>query len=683
MEAALVRHGLPAPGAWPPEGTRPALQVLPLALALAWEPVEPGRLLDFLTNPISPVASRAARALARALADQPGLGSRTWTEAVEALTRPEADPDGRHARDIEDWLGGPRVRRGEPLPAAVVATIAGRVATWAGARSGAMEAEARAEPAKAAMFRSLRAAAGQAAVVASLASERSFPYSEAQLGRVLEDTRATAHAGARRPAEVAAPRLVAGLEELDGPCDRLIWLGLSARNRPTIPWSRHELAALADAGVPVDDGSADVAALRAAERRGLLRVARELVAVELPGDDELRAHPVWVRIQAGLGDQGHPVGLEAHIATGGEASPPETAEGPPPAAAEQPTRWWPALEAPRVDLDVEPPPPRRALWRVDVKSLPRRERVSASDLDARLCCPLKWVLAYPARLRPPRSAELPDGALLAGQLGHAVMERVFGHPGPPPAEDEAARLAVEDFDAHVARDAAPLAQPARLVDRHRLRDALAHSARVLARALAAGGYEVVGMEMPIAAEILVGGDRRAVGGSIDCVARAPDGHEAIIDLKYGRRRWYRGLLEAGGSSQLATYAAARAAAAGTAEDTGRAADLDATTSAYLFLADGYIVTPEGRPLAGATPAMVVQQAPSAGEVWRRLSDALARGAGWIRGDEPVPARPLQRPDRWPRDAQRFIDPEGRQSDERRAVCRYCDYGVLCGLERLT
>jgi hypothetical protein len=40
-------------------------------------------LLQFLIHPLGPVPGRVRRALAEAVADEPGIGGRAWRQAIE------------------------------------------------------------------------------------------------------------------------------------------------------------------------------------------------------------------------------------------------------------------------------------------------------------------------------------------------------------------------------------------------------------------------------------------------------------------------------------------------------------------------------------------------------------------------------------------------------------------------
>ena len=81
LDLALARAGLPTQGIRSPSRLRPLLQVLPLALELAFEPKDPYRVLELIALPQGPFRGIVADQLADALAEMPGLGSEAWQAA--------------------------------------------------------------------------------------------------------------------------------------------------------------------------------------------------------------------------------------------------------------------------------------------------------------------------------------------------------------------------------------------------------------------------------------------------------------------------------------------------------------------------------------------------------------------------------------------------------------------------
>ena len=72
LDHSLAKVGLPRLGWSAPSPHRALLQFLPLAFALAWEPPDPNRLLDFLLLPISPLPRFVANPLANVVAEVAG-----------------------------------------------------------------------------------------------------------------------------------------------------------------------------------------------------------------------------------------------------------------------------------------------------------------------------------------------------------------------------------------------------------------------------------------------------------------------------------------------------------------------------------------------------------------------------------------------------------------------------------
>jgi hypothetical protein len=142
--------------------------------------------------------------------------------------------------------------------------------------------------------------------------------------------------------------------------------------------------------------------------------------VLLPQDIENRWHPIWLAIRELLSDQEkeNPLVLESLI------------------NAEDITRLSPFTCNIQV-TDIEPPQPRRPLWDIPQELIHDRETVSASELQDRLACPLKWVLNYQARLRSSPIARLPDDFRLKGTFCHGVFERVFKNGGALPSVENA------------------------------------------------------------------------------------------------------------------------------------------------------------------------------------------------------------------------------------------------------
>ena len=640
LDACLKRIGLPTTGASIVSPAHPVLQVLPLTLSLCWEPVDPQALLGFLTLPVMPLSRRIASRLASSLAEEPGLGSGTWEEAVAEFCNETDDPDGAVRARLDAWLLCERVPRGQPIASRLIRERCNLVAQWAAGRAMTLAGD---PSAKSELVLALQRAAGHASVLGDLVESQGSSVTAPQLGRLLDEALSNGVESTPCVEAAGGPVRVRSLAEIDAPCSRLIWLGLGTADMAGCRWSASQLQQLRTSRIDLDDGSRELSALRSKEARGYAFVQDSFLAVLLPRDWEQRWHPIWLAIRTGLTDCENPPVLEDLIAAG------------------QREALSPFVFAVN-ESDVEPPQMVRPTWHIPTEYLRERETVSATELEDRLACPLKWVLKHQAKLYPSPIAEIPDNHRLMGTFCHSVLERVFDGGGPLPTPDDAAALIGRVFDERLPLDAAPLAQTDQLMERRKLRDELVAATRVLVNTLSAGGYRIVGIEMEVSGDAF----GKSLNGWIDCLAIRDDGQEAIVDFKYAGRNKYHELIRDGRAVQLATYAYSRSLVGGTFP-----------AVAYLVLSEAQLHTAPGSPLAGNGSVI---DAPAIQTVWEQFSTAIQAADGWLTSGEPIPARPLQESSHWPRGAAIVLDVNLPANDVQN-VCKYCNYKHLCGLQR--
>ena len=97
LDLALENAGVATLGSGDRSPWRPVFQVLPLVMDLLWSPLNPRRLLEFLSHPVGPISRRVRTSLAQVVASEPGIGGALWLETVERLLEDESkyhsDPD--------------------------------------------------------------------------------------------------------------------------------------------------------------------------------------------------------------------------------------------------------------------------------------------------------------------------------------------------------------------------------------------------------------------------------------------------------------------------------------------------------------------------------------------------------------------------------------------------------------
>ena len=152
LDYALGAQGLASQGLESTSLWRPALQVLPLAIDLAFEPRDPYRVLELLTLPVGPLQGLAGRELATAMSGAPGIGGPAWRRAkerIEKVTRTSAvreavasgltEEEGARAADaraqerlahIAEWLEQPGHDASQRAPCAALLAVTSRVRSW-------------------------------------------------------------------------------------------------------------------------------------------------------------------------------------------------------------------------------------------------------------------------------------------------------------------------------------------------------------------------------------------------------------------------------------------------------------------------------------------------------------------------------------------------------------------------
>ncbi len=642
LDIALRRYGIPAMGARSRSRAHPALQVLPLSLALCRNPVDPQCVLDFLTLPFCPIPKSAASALAKSLTVEPGLGSGAWEKAIGELCSAENDPDGKLQAIIASWLLCERVGAGAIFPTRLVRERCSLVAQWA---AGLAITKCQDSAACVELINALRIAAGQAALLGELAECQGTELTEPQILRLIEEAQADGIESAVANAEEGGPTLVRSLADITSRMFRVIWLGLGTSDSCHCKWSVDQLSQLDACGVSVDAGTKMVKSLRNAEVRGLCHIENALLAIHLANDNEKRLHPVWLALRSCVSDdlQFDTLVLETLIEAGNVSA-------------------LSPFVCPIIARPTAPSPADNALWSIEPSLLKDRETTSATELQDRLACPLKWVFRYQAKLYPSSIAQLPNEVQLKGNFLHRVLEYAFSDELELLNIDESVARVMHIFDERLSLDAAPLAHPAKYRERQSLRNELSHATRVLVDMLVSGGYRIKGIEVDVEGRVF----GKTISGRMDCLAAKEDGREAIIDFKYSGKK-YEQLMKEGRAVQLATYAHGRSTQIGRMP-----------AVAYMLLSEGLILTPSVDPVcdAGKSSAVI---GPSIREVWKRFERALIEAEAWL-VDGNIPARPLQDPSIWPNGLEIVLETNLKRN-ETQPVCKYCEYQHLCGLRK--
>ena len=641
LDEACSRQGLPRPGRTDASPLRSALQVLPLALEIFWNPLDPTRLLEFLSLPQSPLPRSVSRRFVRALVEQPGIGNpqwlTAWDESIRQLAqRQSADGlDGIALRKVVDnarqawrfWLEPERFDRSEGIPSSRAQEVCQRIAQWCAGIASRDD-----DPL---FFAAASNASALSEAIAALGAER---IPAIQLGRMVDAVTAAGHSAPTATGEAAPWSAVDEPDQIWGPAELVVWWSFCGEVSPPSrhPWANKELAALTAAGVQIEliEGSflREASGWRQAILNARSRVI--LVAPRRLAGEATTPHPLWHEILAALEfTKAVPQAIFSarSLAVAGEVR-------------------LSGRVFKRFAVGPSPLPTAHRRWTVAPSTVRRRETELITSVKQLIECPLAWTLKYGAHIHPGALNVLPDDDKLIGTVAHAIVERLFEQREawrPDEAANEASRL----FDALAVEQAAPLLRVGNSVEYRRAKLGVVDAVQQLVSIISKAGLTMRSCEQEIEVPFEPGQKFRGV---LDLALEDARGNSAIIDLKWSKQDSYRREeVQEGRALQLAAYAWLE-------EQSGR----HPMGAGYFMMRQQTLLFTERVPFAEAhhVPGSDLQQ------TWRDLRQAYAQRMAEVEaGELIVKGVPADEEDA-------DVDP----MPQIEAGCRFCDYRPLCG-----
>jgi len=313
LERVFDQYGMPSLGLSSYSSLRPILQVLPLACELLWEPIDPYRLLEFLSLPNTPIRRWVARRLSEAIAEAPGIGGRPWQTALEGIQNDIINSNviGTQAwpeieTSIKTWIECKRYSTVDGIPRVTLADVAKNISQWAAGQSaGVLERTGVISE----HFNALSAQASHLSQIVGSLPEASI--SKPQLHRILRIIQGQGQAlgpesAAGHAAWVHAPgTIIASAEEI-------IWWGFTGLHAPGFhapgfqrsPWLISEREYLSKKGILLPDPKKDLEVSSIADERAVLGASKKLILIapEREAGSESTTHPLYDRLSVIFGD---------------------------------------------------------------------------------------------------------------------------------------------------------------------------------------------------------------------------------------------------------------------------------------------------------------------------------------------------------------------------------------------
>jgi hypothetical protein len=135
LDMALIQEGLPSLGILSESLARPTLQILKLAPTFLWEPVDPFKILEFVSLAVKPLADDLATLIANQIARAPGLQSEGWYAMISRYFEELAESDNEKAvaeqrSQYNFWFERERYPMDKTVPKSDVVQIFAYLRDW-------------------------------------------------------------------------------------------------------------------------------------------------------------------------------------------------------------------------------------------------------------------------------------------------------------------------------------------------------------------------------------------------------------------------------------------------------------------------------------------------------------------------------------------------------------------------
>jgi ATP-dependent helicase/nuclease subunit B len=574
LDNALIHEGLPSLGIRSASLARPMLQAIKLVQAFLWQPVNPYRLLEFLTLPETPLEAQLAKIIAREISERPGLRGEHWEKSVEEFFRGRLEEAGGDPEKIYGvaqiradylfWFDRERVPEGHPAPRSEATELYARLAAWAKRRTEETAGK----------YPTLSVLHDQASRLVQLL--HALPEKQTHLDALeLERLVRTVYEAtpmvfreeeAQRLPFVHQPGSFAGATT-----DTLWWNFVRTEPQMGFPrWYAQETDYLRALGAAPEPPTLDSARQLWSRKRPVLQTTGRLLLVvpEYYDGKPAHAHPLMGDLIACFG--------KALFEKGTVELRPDAPAG--------------RLSAPLRLPENSPLPPRPInslgpyvfLRRKD--TLVPRDSESFTSLSSLLHYPYQWVFKHRLQLYKSSILSVVRDNQLMGNLAHRAFQWLFWEKKSRWTKEEIENWVDGNVGILLEREGAVLLLYGREPERAGFVRTLKRAAWALVNAIQLNGWKVEGTEVPVEGHFA----GVPVKGFIDLVLYKDSGERAIVDLKWSGHKRYKDTLQNEQDLQLVLYSRLLGGSSGLWAH-----------SAYFILSDCRLLARNGRAFSEA------------------------------------------------------------------------------------
>lgn len=533
LDNALIQEGLPSLGILSASLARPTLQIIKLVTTFLWRPIDPYKVLEFVTLPIKPLEADLAVLIARQIAQRPGLNSDSWyasisqyfaEKEVEAQINTQIKVD-KIRKEYQFWFERRRYDITKSLPKDEVIEVFEYLSEWA-----KFESDSSAN-------KSLLVLGEQARKIKELMEALPDAYNfltNLELERIVRTIYQPSPIQFR-DVELGHLPFVYHPSAIIQPVDDVLWWNFSLKEQPSFfsRWYQIETHYLKTIDVELENPQKENQRLIWQRKRPILQATNRLILVipEKVEGKEVLAHPLLGDLEAtfenleditfDIDKQDNTKCLDSYF--------------------ELPT--WNQI----TQNAISKPAP--LLEIIHTSLFDRREYETFSSLDNLFYYPYQWVFRYRLRLHKSSILSVVTDNTLLGNLAHRFIELLFKENIRNWKKETVEDWIEKKAPTLLAREAATLLMYGREPERLAFLNTVKYAAWSLVAAIQQNNWEVIATEKDLSGYL----QGIPVKGKADLVLQRGK-ERAVVDLKWRGSNYRQQVIKNEEDLQLVLYA---------------------------------------------------------------------------------------------------------------------------------
>ncbi len=593
LDQALVQEGLPSMGLSSSSSARPILQLLKLVTTFLWNPIDPYKILEFVSMQVKPLENRLAAAIAQQIAQRPGLQGEGWQTmmriyfeelderiANETTQLKRADVEAQYAF----WFDRRRYDMGRPAPKAPMIEIFEYLGKWAHQKYSDDTNK----------LSSLLVLAEQADRVRELLEILPESYlSQLELERVVRTIYEPSPVVFEATAVQHLPYIHRN-SALAVPTENLLWWNFTGGETSHFfsPWYKEEITFLAQKGIVLDTPVQKNQRQLWQRIQPVLQTTQRLILVEprwIEGEEQ-EEHPLMGDLRATFDKQLSKIAFDLDCTADRERL--ETFFSTPLYNVH-----------PAKGLAHAP-----AFLNFDKKDLDVRDRESLTSLENLVYFPYQWLFRYKSKLNNSAILSVAKDKTLMGNLAHRCFELMFRQDVSAWRKADIDDWLQRNFRPLLLREGATLMMYGKETEREMFLNRLRYAAWSLISMIQRNGWRIKASEQVLEGTFC----DTPIKGIADLVLERHD-KLAIVDLKWSGGTYRQNLLRNEEDLQLVLYSNLVTKGQGWA------------TTAYFIIESGRMIA---RTTEAFAEAMPVSPTVSTDEVQTRIFERMKASYLW-------------------------------------------------------